>query len=129
MVFDAIRDAYEDDSQYTVSLGLYETQARSFHTSSDIDWVRLSLTDGTWYTVETYSAGTRDVDTVMFLYDENTAGPPPTYLSELDAWYDDDDGGDGYYSRISFQAFYTGYHWVSIREYGGATGYYQLTLY
>ena len=62
-------------------------------------------------------------------YDENTAGPPPTYLSEVDAWYYDDDGGDGLYSRIYFQAFYTGYYWVSVREFDGATGYYQLTLY
>lgn len=94
----AAADAYEPDNSYSTATPITVGAVAQQHTiapAGDEDWVSFSVTAGETYTLRTAS-GTpaEDFDTVLDLYDsDGTTGIAS-----------DDDGGEGYYSRIEFTA-------------------------
>jgi hypothetical protein len=88
--------------------GTYQTH--TFHVTADVDYVSFSAQVGVEYTIETGDLE-GDCDTVIYLYDEDGI--------ELDY---DDDGGDGYASRIVWTAPSSGTYYVLIEEYQGGAG-------
>ena len=101
----SIQDSYEPDNTYyqakTIKAG--EKQKHSIVPASDVDWVKFTLTTTSSVVIETSG---KSGDTRMWLYD-----------SRLNLVEYDDDGGEGYWSRIS-RELNPGTYYVKIDEYG-----------
>jgi hypothetical protein len=84
------QDDYEpDNSRETAKdIEIGSSQARTFTTAKDIDWVTFTVTEAGSYRIRTIGAD-RNLDTYIELFDENGE-----YLDE------DDDGGDCFDSRL-----------------------------
>jgi murein DD-endopeptidase MepM/ murein hydrolase activator NlpD/Ca2+-binding RTX toxin-like protein len=96
---------------------LQPTTAGSLETPGDVDWFRFEAAAGQRYVFET----TLDSlpDSVLTLYDTDGA----TTLAK------DDDGGDGYASRIEWTALGDGTYFVQVAAYGTEqTGRYSLAV-
>lgn len=88
-----------------------------FWSTEDVDWVKFTAVAGTYYVIETgYFWGAnpdwhwppgRNVDTVIFLYRPDCT----TLIAE------DDDGGEGLYSRIGWVADASGTFYVKVQPY------------
>jgi len=84
--------------------------AHTFHTSTDVDYVYFTAQQGVEYTIETGNLQ-GGCDTIICLYDEDG--------EELDY---DDDGGEGYASRIVWSAPSSDTYYVKIEEFGATAG-------
>ena len=106
-------DTYEPDDNPALARAIVPdgaTQTHEIQPSSDQDYLRFSVNAGTEYIIETFPTTTNPVgDTVVTLYDSNGV----TVISE------DDDGGDGLYSRLQYAAPTSGTRYVRVRSYGG----------
>ena len=102
-------DAYEpDDTAGTAkSISAGETQTRNIHVVGNYDWIRFDLTENAESVVfETLDAGIFG-DTVLTLYD-----------SSLNFVAEDDDGGEGLFSRLEMSELPTGTYYIRIRDWG-----------
>ena len=107
----AASDAYEVDDSGLSSKSILTDgtpQVHSFHTSSDVDWVRFLLGQTMHLVIET--DGTAG-DTEMWLYGPND------YVTEM-AY--DDDGGNGSFSRID-TVLGSAWYFLKVSEYYGDT--------
>ena len=96
---------YDDQSDFASYIDVGQTQVHWIN-AGDVDWIAFDAVAGINYVIETDDPGLGDpMDTVLHIYDSTGAG------TEL--WYDDD-GGNGYYSQISFVATYTGTHFIKV---------------
>ena len=86
-------------------------------TASDADYFSFQAQRGREYTIETSIPSSSDVDTFITLYRSNG--------SSLD---DDDDGGDGYASKIVWTAPSSATYYVKVDGLGDSTGGYRLSL-
>jgi hypothetical protein len=87
-------DEYEpdDDSSAARTIEIGVPQQHNFHSGNDIDWLRFQITRSGRYTIRARGVDTNRLDTYIELFDSN-----------LNSIYEDDDGGDGYSSRISIR--------------------------
>jgi CSLREA domain-containing protein len=105
-------DLFEDDdspSRATMITIDGVSQEHTIHVDSDVDWVKFTLSERSRATIETDGASG---DTRMWLYGPNE------WANELD---DDNDGGDGSFSRIvrdGADALEPGTYYVKIDEDG-----------
>jgi len=99
-------DAYEPDNvaQDSKPIGFGNWQSHSIDPTGDHDWVGFTLSVPGTVTIETW--GTGGYDTVMWLYD-----------SSLMVIAQDDDGGEGFYSRI-VQHLWPGTYYAAVWAYG-----------
>jgi len=117
-------DSYENDNSYAsaniINVGGSYAQTHSIYPSGDEDWVKFYAYSGNTYTIETFTAGGTDVDTVIELYNSSI-----TFITS------DDDNGEGRFSKItSWSCTSTGYYYVKISGYGGSsTGDYKIKVY
>jgi len=81
-------------------------QTHSIHMGSDVDWVKFTLSETSDVLIET--AGSSG-DTRMWLYGPDSSSNQIAY---------NDDGGSGYFSRISRTALAAGTYYVKVDEYG-----------
>jgi len=105
-------DAYEPDNTYTQASPIAtdgSSQTHDFHAAGDQDWVQFSATTGADYVIETLNLGVAS-DTYMYLY----AADGTTIIAA------DDDGGDGYASRIEWTAPANGTYYVKVRHYSSS---------
>lgn len=115
-----VGDAYEQDNYYyeakEISAG--ETQQRSFHLASDVDWARFTVSVESLVVV---TASGPLGDTEMYLYD--SLGAPSAHIVY------DNDGGPGLYPMISMQLL-PGVYYVRLNENGmnQAVSQYSLNL-
>jgi hypothetical protein len=105
-------DEYEPDDSLAQArrVAVGEAQAHNMHVAGDIDWVSFEAEEGTTYVIETSNLGDY-IDTVIYLYDEDE--------NEL---AEDDDGGDGWASRLEWTAAEDGTLYVKIEDWGSAAG-------
>jgi hypothetical protein len=121
--FAATPDSYEPDGSYGTASPLTIGGPAQQHTISpegDEDWVSIAVSAGTTYTIET-GEGTpaESVDTVLSLY----ASDGVTLLEE------DDDGGQGLYSRLTYTASADAMLFARVSSYSESqTGAYALTV-
>ena len=106
----AVADAYEVDnssSQANVISTDGTPQTHSLHTSSDVDWVKFTLSSTSQVWVETDGpAG----DTEMWLYVPNSSSTLNSY---------DDESGAGHFSRIT-SLLGAGTYYVKVEGYAGS---------
>jgi len=103
-------DDYEPDDVYGEANWITvdaEAQEHNFHVAADQDWVKFDADAGTAYVIETSDLGYR-CDTYMYLYH-------PDGTTEI---AHDDDGGDGWGSRITWMAGSGGAYYVRVRPFG-----------
>ncbi|NLF02951.1 MAG: hypothetical protein GX601_18460 [Anaerolineales bacterium] len=104
-------DAYESDDEAALASPYQGTQSHSFHSSEDVDWVRLTVPSfdvarGVSYRIETRNLGW-GMDTVLELYDTDGA----THLVQ------NDDGGAEFASQIRWTPTFEGTYYVKVRPY------------
>lgn len=108
--------AADTDDDDTLRTG--EILDGAIEAGGDVDYFRFDAEAGYAYTIETFELGSGS-DTYMYLL--GTDG-----TSELDR---NDDGGEGYASRIRYEVTMDGTYYVRIRHYAPAgTGTYRITL-
>ncbi|KAA3660591.1 MAG: hypothetical protein DWQ04_18955 [Chloroflexi bacterium] len=118
---DAPADNYENDNASSSAKAYSSTQSHSFHTSSDTDWVKFTVTNddlGKTYYIETRNLGW-GMDTILYLYDTDGT----TQL----AW--NDDGGAGLASLIAWQPTASGTYYVRVDPYDNDNTAYCDALY
>ncbi|MFL7791210.1 MAG: PPC domain-containing protein, partial [Anaerolineae bacterium] len=120
-------DEYEVNDLYTdaftlpvttyLELGNYLGVA-NFYPANENDWYAFWGKDGKWYQITTSELS--GVDTYLQIYRQNGT----TRITR------NDDGGGGYASLASFEADYTGYHYILVtnKATGDATGTYNMTV-
>ena len=90
----AAPDEFEPDNEPTqanfVVIGI--PQQHNFHSDDDVDWVKFQITKPGRYTIRARGVVSTNLDTVIELFD-----------AELNSITEDDDGGEGYDSRISLR--------------------------
>ncbi len=101
----------------TMSVG--DVFSGSLETVGDDDWIAVTLTAGSSYDIDLFGVGTSELsDPYLRLY--NSSG---TLVAQ------NDDGGQGYDSRLVFTPTTTGTYYVSARAYAdGGMGDYQVTV-
>jgi hypothetical protein len=99
-------DSYEpdDDVGHAKNIFCGNWQDHTIYPTADSDWVWFSLQVAATVTIETW--GANPGDTVMWLYNSN-----PNKIAE------DDDSGEGHYSRI-VRALQPGTYYAQVWEYG-----------
>jgi hypothetical protein len=109
-----LADEFEpDDTLGTASLYDGRIQSHTFHTSSDMDWVRVYLVSNFIYDIETDHLSDR-LDTVIDFYREEPDGS----LTLLD--HVDEEGSDaGEYTGIDYPD--TGWYWARLSPYSEGT--------
>lgn len=104
-------DAFEPDDQVPGIIHVGETQARTFHTLADVDWVQVDLYANAIYSIETLNL-LSGADTVLELWDApNTQG--------VQLGYNDDrctSCGD-LSSQIVFQPTVSGTYYIMVHRY------------
>ena len=87
-------DEYEpdDDSSTAKWINIGTPQQHTFHTGDDVDWVKFQITQPGRYTIRARGVATTDLDTHIELFDK-----------DLTSIAKDDDGGEGYDSRLSLR--------------------------
>jgi len=108
------KDAYEPDGgsdpiNNILTAGLANAQSHTFHdtgTGGDQDFMRVYLTAGTAYTFQTIASSSPS-DTCLYLY--NTSG---VFITTND----DIDFPTNKYSKISYTATATGYHYLCVYD-------------
>lgn len=112
-------DAYEYDGTYltakTITSGI--SQIHSIFPSGDSDWVKFDVTGPSTVTLET--SGTTGGDTVLYLY--NAAGAASGTSLAVN-----DDGGTGYWSKITYAITTPGTYYARVVEY---SNYYTISSY
>lgn len=106
----------------TATLALGSSVDVTIETPSDHDWYRVTLTAGTTYTIHsTAVSGGGNPDSFLALRDSSGA-----------LLVDDDDGGDGTYSLLSYTATTTGTYFVDAGTFAGmgqsSSGSYHLSI-
>jgi len=119
----ATADAYEPDDWYSAATAITvgdPAQQHTIYPDGDEDWVSFAVTAGVTYTVETGEGSPAEsIDTVLYLYDSDGT-------TQLDY---DDDGGEGFYSLISYTADVDKTVYARIKEYhSDVTGAYALSV-
>jgi len=105
-----LADAYEPDDDISQA-SLYDgrPQIHTFHTTTDVDWIRLYLVSEFVYEFETYHHS-ETLDTVLDLYRQQSDGS----LELID--HVDEEGSDlGEYTGMDYPA--TGWYWARITPY------------
>jgi hypothetical protein len=106
-------DSYEPDDTYSQAT-LISTdgthQAHNFEPAGDHDWVKFNAVSGTKYTIEASNLGSGS-DTYIYLYDRDGT----TEITH------DDDGGEGYASRIVWNCPTSGTYYMMIRHYDSSS--------
>ncbi|MBN1799339.1 MAG: hypothetical protein JW822_12230 [Spirochaetales bacterium] len=113
-------DSYEPDNDFatsnTISIDA-EAQKHTFHETGDQDYIKLNLTAGINYSIETHYYIT-STDTVLYLYN-----------SAHDLVTSNDDGGVGLYSLINYNCSSSGEYYIRVFEYGNNnTGAYEIDV-
>lgn len=109
---EGINEPNDSPEQATAAVAFDGTSAQqSFHRQNDEDWLKFDATSGNTYVIYTTNLGP-NVDTVLFLY--NTDG-----ITEL---LSDDDSGEGYASKITFQAPTDGTYYIKVIDKNGSFG-------
>lgn len=103
-----IPDEHEPDDTREEATGIEvgEIQTHSIHIEGDHDWLSFQAVEGTTYVVETSNLG-QEVDTIIFLYDEDG--------EEL--VQDDDSADEPRASRMTWTADKAGGFYVMVRDY------------
>lgn len=111
-----LADAFEpDDAVEQASLYDGAVQTHTFHTTNDVDWVRVFLASDYPYDIETDHISER-LDTVITAYRENEDGTL-VFFDELSV---DEEGEDlGEFTGINFPV--SGWYWFRLSAYSGAT--------
>ncbi len=111
-----LADAFEpDDAADQASLYDGTAQSHTFHTTNDVDWVRVFLASNFVYEIETDHISER-LDTVIDFYREEADGSL-VYLDEVSVDEEGDDCGE--YTGIDFPA--SGWYWARLCAYPGGT--------
>lgn len=116
-------DAYEPDNSPGQARPIATDgtpQTHEIRPASDVDYVRFSAVAETEYIIETSPTASGDVgDTVVTLFGPNGV----TVLAE------DDDGGEGLYSRLAYTVTSSGTHYARVRSYAAShTGGYRISV-
>jgi len=92
-------------------------QAHTLWPESDVDWIKFDAVQDVTYVMQTFE-GDSGLDTVITVYDADGL--------ELD---EDDDGGDGLFSRLEFTPDADGVYYVAVRGYSaGEVGAYRVSV-
>jgi serralysin len=105
----AADDLVPGNATTTASLAINSGTAVAIDTLTDRDWYRVTLTAGVTYTIQTSSDGS---GTDAFLYIRNSAGA---------SLGNNDDGGDGLNSVISFTPTTSGTYYIDAGTYNDET--------
>jgi hypothetical protein len=114
-------DTFELDDTYNVATVTTVGSAAQQHflDGSDEDWLKFYAFSGTTYVIETHFLdGVTSTDTLVGLVGQNGSTPITS----------DDDGGSGTFSKITWPATGTGYYYVKVTGYAGATGPYTVDI-
>jgi len=86
------KDDYEDDDEYYRAkvLEIDSSQRHNFHHENDVDWVKFEIRQSGRYIISAKGVNNNSLDTYFELYND-----------EMDEIGNDDDGGDGFSSRLS----------------------------
>lgn len=113
----ATPDSYEPDNSpseaRTITPGTLDapnTTIHNFHVAGDQDWVSLTAVAGGFYRFETDNLESR-ADTVISLFN-----------SSLSLLAEDDDGGEGLASRLTWYAPTDGTYYLRVRHYSSSIG-------
>ena len=105
-------DPYEPDNNPSQSKPIGTEgapQTHNFHVAGDNDWVKFNASANSGYLIETANLGPNS-DTYMYLYDQDGS----TIITA------DDDGGNGYASRIEWTALQGGTYYVRVLHYSSS---------
>ncbi|WP_461307882.1 M10 family metallopeptidase C-terminal domain-containing protein, partial [Albidovulum sp.] len=105
-------------TSYTIGIG--DRFDGTISSTSDTDWVRVSLTAGQSYVFSVWGTGLAAGldDSVLTLY--NASGAQIAFNDDVFA------AGGNYFSQIEFTAATSGTYYLGVAGYGGATGSYRL---
>jgi YVTN family beta-propeller protein len=119
-------DIYESDdsrAEATIVIALPGITSHTFDDAADVDWVGFWGTAGSIYTIETLNLAA-GVDTKLYFYSWD--GSTLTLLDE------DDDGGSGFASLITWAVTSPGWYYVQVGHftgsYYGCDAYYDLSI-
>ena len=111
-------DTVPGDTTSTTAISVGGSVEVSIDTRGDHDWYRVTLTAGTTYTIHSSAVFGSNPDT--FLTVRNSTGTTQA---------DNDDGGDGTYSVLSFTPTTTGIYFIDAGTYNNAsTGSYRVSI-
>ena len=116
-------DFYENDDFRFLASPIFdgEQQERTLSPLGDIDWISFTAIAGEEYTIETSPRAFEPFggsDTFITVFD-----PDQDMIDE------DDDGGEGLFSSLTFTAWESGTHYVRVRDYSRvAPGGYAIRL-
>lgn len=120
-VFAIDADIYEPDNNFTAANAIPTNgslQHHSFHAGGDEDWIKLNVTNQSFYTIKTTNL-LNNADTFVFLYDSDGT----TLINS------DDDGGVGLASKILYQADANETNYAKIRHFSSSgTGNYSISV-
>lgn len=114
-----VADDYSDDARTLGQIAAGGSVIGDLEASGDMDWFAISLAAGQPIIFDLEGAPTGQgtlSDPYLTIYDE--------FGDEIDR---DDDGGEGYNSRLSFTAPYEGVYFIEARGFGGSSGTYRLS--
>jgi hypothetical protein len=117
-------DSFEPDDTAgeadTYTVGSDGLQLRTFHRIGNPDWIEFSAVAGTTYTITTSSTGQHETDTILYL--DSDGNLADGYLAE------DDDGGTGWYSSLSYTSYITQTLYVGVFEFTDLLGEYAFRI-
>ena len=116
----SVPDDYADNTGTQGRIAVGESVTGDIETGEDVDWFRTDLTAGGTYIIDAEGQPTGQgtlSDTYIILFDGNG--------TEIDR---NDDGGQGFNSRLEVAASASGPHYIGVRSFGTNTGSYTLSL-
>lgn len=113
-------DSYENNDSFDIAktMSINSPQYHSFHYNGDVDYIKINLTSGKRYKIETYEDinGT-DCDTKLYLYDS----------SFIEIKYNDDKE-ESLYSKVVFDCTTTDTYYIKVVEFSDELGNYKIDL-